>query len=195
MKLMIYMEAKRNNLYVFAAGVLPYAISNGRVWLLLGHERAYGPDNTSEGWCAFCGKREQGDSILDTATMELWEESLGVILKLKDITAALKSGNIPYFDQPVRRGAVRVYLMEISMRNYPLFFDMVRDFVSNATPTINECFLEKDALKWFALDDVCEFMEGTKNPSEPFRAVFLDNSRDIVDYLKNVQYQLSCNKD
>lgn len=61
------------------AGVLPWARTpNGPVFLL-------GRERSSKRWSSFGGRPEEGETILETAIREAWEESIGFLGSEQDI--------------------------------------------------------------------------------------------------------------
>lgn len=58
------------------AGVLPYCIHKKEVFFLISKE-AYGPEQGT--WCDFGGARDLGETALQTAVRECWEESRGIL--------------------------------------------------------------------------------------------------------------------
>ncbi len=64
------------------AGVLPYCIRDNEVYFLLSKE---GFGSTKRTWCDFGGGKDKGESPLQTAARECWEESRGILGDRKTI--------------------------------------------------------------------------------------------------------------
>ncbi len=60
------------------AGILPYAVHRGTLWVLLGKERAFPDFPGSNLWAPFGGGVEEGESLEDAALREGYEETMGV---------------------------------------------------------------------------------------------------------------------
>lgn len=59
------------------ASVIPFAVSDDRLWVLLGQESKTGK------WCPFGGRAEPGETPAQTGLRELCEESLGVLGRIE----------------------------------------------------------------------------------------------------------------
>jgi hypothetical protein len=73
-------DATRVELHAIGAGVIPIAVCDGSVYLLLGRERWMASWKGSCRWSGFEGSRKPGECIRETAAREFVEESLGVTI-------------------------------------------------------------------------------------------------------------------
>lgn len=120
------------------AGVLPYCIDKGEVYFLLSKE-GYG--ESEDTWCDFGGACDEGESPLETAARECWEESRGIIGDKKAITSKISNDSC-------------------IGKKYPMYFMEVQ-----RTPDINNqkflqrtftefCHMEKTQIAWVKANDV-----------------------------------------
>ncbi len=73
------------------AGVLPYCIRDDEVFFLLSEE-GYG--SAKHTWCDFGGAKDRGESPLQTAARECWEESRGILGDRKTIEQNISSSPV-----------------------------------------------------------------------------------------------------
>ncbi len=80
----IYYYTENNSVYFdplnqanhIGAGVIPYCIKDGHTYFLLSKEGYYVDKNT---WCDFGGSKDRGETAVQTAARECWEESRGIL--------------------------------------------------------------------------------------------------------------------
>lgn len=129
------------------AGVLPYCIKNNEVYFLLSKE-GYGSDKNT--WCDFGGARDPGESAVQTAAREAWEESRGIMGNQKQIEMAISSA------PSIGSRSYRMFLMQVDNPSSITNSGFVKKKFSN------HCQMEKTAVAWV-------------KASEVFKAVHKDN--------------------
>jgi len=116
-----------------AAGVLPLALREGGVWVLLGTE----PTAQGERWLGFGGKREAGDADpRATALREYAEESGGALEAPRLLPAR-------YYDWRAK------FVLYFGWIDYTDALPSFSDAEAALQPTLN-----KRQLRWFPLDDL-----------------------------------------
>lgn len=167
-------------------GFLPYGYSKEKnsYYFLLAREHAETGWSGSETWSDFGGKAE-GTNFLHEAARGLWEESMGILGTLPDLTTNLKNGVVYRFTDAY------IYLLPIPVDfNIPYRFYSVYDYFSgcmkpskekkgyNYIPTCPEGRLEKTAMKWFSLQEIQTEM---KTPGKyRLRPEFISSFRQIT---------------
>ncbi len=129
------------------AGILPYAVHRGDLWLLLGKERAFPDFSGSNLWAPFGGGVERGESLEEAALREGYEETMGIF----GTPAQLRAKVDP---TPWRhRGGMTLLLRVRYDRHLPAYF---RRFYRYTTHCRKDCegWYEKTAVKWVRLEDV-----------------------------------------
>lgn len=120
------------------AGVLPYCIQNGEVYFLLSKEGFGSAANT---WCDFGGAKDPGETAVQTAARECWEESRGILGEEKTIEKAL------YTSTSLGQKYI-MFLMEVDTpwsKNNQLFASKVYT---------DYCRMEKTEIAWVKASDV-----------------------------------------
>ena len=72
------------------AGILPMAINDGKVYFLFSRERNLGDFKEKGLWSDFGGKDENGETPMETAIREGYEESSGLLGTIKDVIFLVK---------------------------------------------------------------------------------------------------------
>jgi NUDIX domain-containing protein len=157
-----------------AAGVLPVAIHDGQLYLLLGRERYY---NT---WCGFGGGRDDSESILQTAGREFMEESMAIIMSEEEIYQILEQ-NLD--NRLLLRYQLDGYVEHVVLIEYdselPKLFDRLEKQFNRCSRLIDrscktgQCAItgedpsvtfelvcsplfEKDMMEWFTFEEIME---------------------------------------
>lgn len=145
------------------AAVIPFAVADDRLWVLLGDERASGE------WAPFGGRAERGESPAQTALRELFEESLGVLGRPEHIAERGRG----WWQRPLhvdrRTGfctfAVPVPFGHDQRRTDPLRFQAERKRVedqlrgtADGGPGGGSPFLDKQSVYWADADQVDQFV-------------------------------------
>lgn len=137
---------------VIAAGVLLYNRNHG---FLLGRE------TSNRMFGAFAGAREKDETIVECASREFYEETMGLIMDMETSRRILR--DTKYYEVPIEHGHFfRLYLLEI-----PYNKDIISEFKKRYTQlkrlNMSGEFLEKDEAKWVnmtkllkAIDEKCK---------------------------------------
>lgn len=130
----------RNN-----AGILPIAIKNGVVHLLLGKE------TTSGRWSTFSGKQEEGEDFMATALREFHEETSNTFPYVtKDFLTEFQRSCL---DSRTPTGkAIKLYLVDFSFCNQEQL--STENFTTNRRISTTDYEKEKTELRWVSLDEV-----------------------------------------
>ena len=143
------------------AGILPYAIQNGQLYVLLGRERV--EDNQKHGqsglWSDFGGKKIPGEETIETAAREAFEESDGLLGSKVQIIDTLRSGlKSGIVTESVCSGSSHVsYLLEIPFnstlptRHYQRFQQAWEKNRLEVIDKFNGKY-EKDRIAWFHIN-------------------------------------------
>lgn len=156
----------------YSAGVLFYYKQNGNVYFLLGKDRR-------GKWSDFGGKCESCDkSIIDTASREFYEETIGIVLNRYTISHILNTCSYvegrSYLNKP--------YYMFIVEMNYRLRYSeqfkesyrFIKSILGN-----NSHFCEKIDVQWILKDNI---QKNTKNEiRQVFYSTFVNNLTEILN--------------
>lgn len=125
------------------AGVLPFAVApNGTVMLLLAKE-AFGRDVHK--WSGFGGGVTKGETAIDAAVRECYEELNGLLLVTPAMLEAAPS-------MPLERGGVQFLLRTHFDSRAPEMFAAVRRRIQQEVgPNVYSPFLEKSEIAWVPL--------------------------------------------
>lgn len=139
------------------AGILPIAIKNGEVLIMLGRETRDLKDFYDSGkWSDFGGGIEKGESVEDCACREGFEETMGMFggpkaLKgfLNDkLVAKIKEGDYTSF-------AINVKCQKKLEKDFMEVYECVKTVHPELIKTDN-VFFEKDRVRWFKLKKLKE---------------------------------------
>lgn len=123
---------------MFAAGIIPYNIFNGKLCFLLGLENGK--------WSGFVGGSESNEEPIDTAIREFNEETALIFYDdLYKIREQLTK-TTPIVDKT--SSGKTVYLWFISYQN-----DISR-FHENISKLNNKIYLEKKDIRWFSVNEI-----------------------------------------
>ena len=135
------------------AGILPVAIYNNQIFLLLGKEHVSGS------WSDFGGGREKGESLNDTAIREGVEELNGFLGNESDMKKLLKQQTLGIVttDKPV----YKCFMIKIPYDPYlPGYFNsnfkLMNRKLKNTVEKHNGLF-EKSEIMWIPLNKVKNF--------------------------------------
>lgn len=139
-----------------AAGILPMAQDARGEWrFLLGREAADGL------WAPFGGLRERGESLLQTALREGYEETMGLLGSREEL-ARLPRLVVPFaagrLAGPAAAQTMTVLLLVPWSEQLPLYFERFYRYAAAAQaarrPHGRDGFWEKDQVRWFSLEQV-----------------------------------------
>lgn len=137
-----------------AAGIQPVALGeDGVLYFLLGRERGEPGWRDTGKWAQFAGKREAGESVLECAVREGYEESMGFLGRRWDIRRGI-----------AKRGAGKVE--QTGMRTYLYWIDYDPDLPARYADVFDymsgcECphgWMEKSELRWFPVDELAQMV-------------------------------------
>jgi len=165
---------------VYAAGILPYAIFEGSMYLLLGKD-------LDGKWSDFGGRCESQDRGRwdQTATREFYEESCGAVADTGMIMSRLQ--NRRYYTR-VRGKTLNgsPYFMYIVKLNYePRFRDTFHStlkFIKYAN--VDKKYIEKMDIQWVSLDTILASLEDERSSRTlnfPLRRVFKTTFEKNID--------------
>jgi hypothetical protein len=131
------------------AGILPTAIHKGKRYYLIGRESKF-PESGL--YADFGGHKDKGESILNTAIREGFEETIGIIGDKKKIGSLIK--NKLYKKIKINNDAL--YIIKIKYdKDLPKKFDnkykTLCNFLKKSPKNIQnkfEIYIEKDKIKW-----------------------------------------------
>lgn len=157
-----------------AAGVIPIAIYNKQLYVLLGKE-AKGRDKGK--YDAFGGGRNKEDKTAkDTAVRECYEESMGFFGSQSYIQKNMKQ-LMPNLDTDF------ILKLEYSPHTLPKLFNDVYKYIKSGVIKTKKGYLEKDQIRWFPVNK--------KQNINIFRSYFkkmfkymIENHDDIVGRFK-----------
>lgn len=165
---------------VIGSGILPLAIHNKQIYMLLGRER--NEDKSNGTWCGFGGGREPNESVVDNAVREFMEESMATIMSREDIIDILKNnkdGRLLTRYQLEKDNSEHRYIEHIVLIEYnsdlPNLFDRIHKEFYHCAKVIDmscgtgQCnitgvdigktcspLFEKDRIAWYNFDKVIE---------------------------------------
>ena len=150
------------------AGILPFSriIKNNKqmIYFLFSRETMDNKKSKDRGfWSEFGGSRDKGETHLDTAIREGYEESNGIFgskRKLKE--------NILKTDITLKNKTYNSYLIEVPYNPLlPSYLENLYKFIKNTNPELicsKEGLFEKDKFKWIEIND----LENNMNMFRPF---------------------------
>ncbi|NGX59514.1 MAG: hypothetical protein KR126chlam3_00666 [Chlamydiae bacterium] len=151
------------------AGVLPYCIRDNEVYFLLSNE---GFGSAKRTWCDFGGGKDKGESPLQTAARECWEESRGILGDRKTIEQNISSS--PVIGQRYKMFFLRVDASE-RITN--------ADFISKKFRDHHR--MEKTQIAWVKTSDVFAAVRNRKpfsleSSEEKLRGFFAKTIHDAL---------------
>ena len=132
------------------AGVLPIAIHNKQVYLLLGKETG------SAGWSDFGGGRENNESHLETAIRESVEELNGFLGTESEMRARIKENGIGVIttEKPIYKSfIIKIDYDPLLPKYFNSNFKLMNRKLKNEVKKHNGLF-EKSKIEWFLLEDI-----------------------------------------
>lgn len=164
------------------AGVIPYAINpkNNKYFVLLGFEASFRADRPwDKGWSGFGGAPEIGESLLETAAREGYEESMGFLGSINAITKQLEQ-NLDTFSETTKYGKkVHHYMLKIPYdvalpKHYANVYAYAKSgFLANC-PSIPAGYLEKSKIRWFTLAELAK--------NQHWRGAFANTAEILLEH-------------
>ena len=139
------------------AGIIPIAIKKGVAWIMLGRESRDIEFSDSGKWSDFGGGCEKGESFIQCAAREGYEETMGMFGGPVEITDLIN-------DKLVCKIKGRNYISYAVHVKYnkelPKKFTKIYECVKSGEPNLivkNNGFFEKDRVRWFKLKKVDDY--------------------------------------
>jgi len=134
--------------YEFCAGVLPFCYFNNNMYLLMGKNR-------KGRLCTFSGKNEVNESIIDTASREMYEETCGLVMSREELLQKLQRGDGIMVNSKTPRGKQAfTLLVEIPYRRwYSIAFVRTQSFLLKNYEKKHK-HTEMVDLKWISADNL-----------------------------------------
>ena len=134
------------------AGILPTAMHNGKRYYLIGRESKKIKFPERGLYADFGGRKDKGESILNTAIREGFEETIGIIGNKKRIGSLIK--NKLYKKIKIKNDTLYVISIKYD-KDLPKKFDVkyktLCNFLKKSPKNIQnkfEIYIEKDKIKW-----------------------------------------------
>jgi len=124
----------------FAAGIIPYTISNGEKFYLLGFE--------NNKWSGFVGGSETDELPIDTAIREFNEETATVFKNNFQFIYSNLLNSRPIVDKTSTGKTVYIWFIEFP--NETLNWEINKIFFKNQKFHKKKEYLEKEMLMWFS---------------------------------------------
>ena len=148
-----------NSIYsmiILGAGIIPFSKVNNQLLFLLGKDIAHGK------WSDFGGKSEKGETHLETAAREGYEELNGFLGSKETLEKQLVKNRYPILKTDDMRHSC--YMMEINYsEQLPMYMNNNIDFIHKNAPTIPDNYAnglyEKSIIKWFTREELVNFTE------------------------------------
>ena len=138
--------------YKFCAGTLPYAFYNNSMYVLMGKNRR-------GRLSSFSGKSECNESIIDTASREMFEETCGVVMSLQEIRRCLNYDSLTLQSYTPRGKTCYIVMFQIPYRRwYSQAFIRMQDsmkMVVNELGGDTSKYTEMMDVKWVSIDSLC----------------------------------------
>lgn len=159
----------------YFAGVLPVALWNRRVWCLLATEL----DDTLS---SFGGGPENGESTLEAAIREAWEESGGAMLR-SDLERAIEASGLAL--RAPGSGAVQ-YVIRVKDSRLRERIQSTLDLCSSCKLAEIRGCCEKKHCEWVRLSDILYSPELRQRLRRPFRATMdqLGDPKEVESEIK-----------
>ena len=134
-------------------GILPYAIHDHHVMLLLGKEKPQAGWSGSERWSPFGGSVDDGETLEQAALREGYEESMGVL----GTASSMRGKGRAWY----HRGGLTLLLPLKYDRHLPRYFRRFYQYAQRARRAAcshgwREGWYEKTHIKWVRLSDVAQ---------------------------------------
>lgn len=172
---------------VTSAGILPFAVYKHRVFFLLGREGYQPKFGDSDKWSDFSGRLEEGETVIDGAAREFYQETAGCIFDLAEVRQKLLNNQyVLHCDlHPANTNStsLRTYVMLVPYKDYPAIFRRTKHFLQYTGADIT-C-IEKTQLNWFSFREVQDIVfdswgNDRYRRKPKFRPKFSENMRRIL---------------
>tara|TARA_Y100000591_G_C21837931_1_gene703729 strand:+ start:910 stop:1446 length:537 start_codon:yes stop_codon:yes gene_type:complete len=155
------------NYVILGAGIIPFSKINNELVFLLGKDYAHNK------WSDFGGKGNKGETKLEVALREGYEETNGMLGNENDIYNKIKKTNLPIIKTDDNRHSC--YLLYIDYnKELPIYMMNNFNFIKKNIPNLvvhPNGYYEKSEVAWFSIED-------------------LKNSSDIREYFVDIVWKL-----
>ena len=166
-----------------SAGILPFAVVDDKIYLLLGCE------STDGTWSDFGGKMEteDGHNPQRTACREFMEETLGVVTNFSEINLYIQ--NSPCLQGCTYSGQkYYMYVVRIQWSpHHSTYFAKAHQLMGRIQPTQRK-LLEKRCIRWFSYADILR----ADRSSVRLRSVFNDSLLSNINTINQVFRSVCC---
>lgn len=137
----------------YSAGIMPYTIVNGTIYLLLGK------DKYERSWADFGGKVEKSDDneIAATAAREFDEETLGSIVPYYHMIQKLRNMPVESIIKSTTLNGSPYYMYVIQIPynpNYRIFFSKIVDYMCSLNNYRMKKSIEKCEIRWTSIHTI-----------------------------------------
>lgn len=141
-------------------GIIPYSVHNNKVYFLCGID--YNDKISDLG-----GKIDKGESAIDCAVREFYEESVGLFANKKDIKKFIQNGKKNKNTKIIKLGADSCYITYMIKSKYePIItdaYEILYKYIKNCDfVKYDEGYFEMKSLKWIDYDTLKKHVN-TKN--------------------------------
>ena len=163
-------------------GILPIAIHNNEIYLFFGREALIPKGKSSGLWSDFGGKKENNETVFETALREGWEETSGILGNMKHLKQIMKNNTIG----KIYTKTYTTFLIEI---NYDTKLPkLLKDRYTNALKNHKDKVIEENGLyekdrgKWLSLNQLKNI---DKHKKIKFRKWYVPIIKKIIDFFEN----------
>ena len=158
------------------AGVLPVAVKDGEIYLLLSRERMLNSLDPDRGlWSDFGGGRKGKENAYQNAVREAYEESYGMIGSKKEIRDMIRDDLLGKINQTY---VIKVdYDKDLPKKFYQNFKNIVSADPSRVMG--KDCTMEKDKVRWIKLKNL-------KKNEKILRPWYRKRIPSIVNFFENL---------
>ena len=179
----------------YSAGILPFAIKNTSIYVLLGRDVPHPESNKSNNandevgsWSDFGGRSEISDNGRwdYTAAREFYEETIGSIMDISTMISKLsnKKNYIKIKSITLNGFPYYMYLLKIPYKDYRQNFQGTLSFIKyiNDSTKLDYKYFEKTDIQWISLDTL---LESTRDETlYPLRPVFKKTISANIEIIK-----------
>lgn len=171
----------------YSAGILPYTFdTHGKLMFLLGKDN----DNDWSDFGGRCEFKDRNDPI-HTASREFYEESLGSILHVQELSDKLTncSNDCKIISKTLNGSPYYMYMIYIDYINYSDTFNKTSNFLKyQFDQHVISKIIEKVSIKWIYLDTLLNCIENNDSSTPiALRGVFFKTISEFKENLIKLQ--------
>jgi 8-oxo-dGTP pyrophosphatase MutT (NUDIX family) len=162
------------------AGILPMAKYKNEYYFLFGRERRFPKWKDSMKWSDFGGAIEKGESKMEAAIREGYEETNGLLGDLNDIKKLMNDHLVTVLSRT--NYATFIVLVKYDEDLPPKFAEIYDNILNNEKHKLllHDGKYEKDMAKWVAFKDLKKF-------KSEVRYFYRQNVDDIIRYFTHIK--------